>query len=289
MDRGQLTYTNHNGTVINLNDGSWFCLQEPPNNEPVGIYGIPTAPVFASIPRKIPVGVYQANNMLRRGIQLPLLVTGCSRGELTSRFFALWSVLWVDIRDDEQGTLSYVNWDWVEKRIECAAIGNANGIDSWLASAPADESGAEFTVSLDCADPTFYFPALNTETGNFAGAGNVNIACTNNGNADAYPTILYEADDANAIIEPQVTDAHGSVLLLENTIAVGQEAEIIADPQNITIIYDLGPTDWFGQRSSGSEMPLVAPGTNNLVFTNTNAAAGGSITVTWHDRDGMHG
>ena len=288
MDRGELTYTNHDGTIISLNDNSWFCLQEE-NNEPVGIYGIPTAPVFASIPRKIPVGVYQANNMLRRGIQIPLLVTGCDRGELVTRFKSLWDVLWVDIRDDFQGTLTYTAWNFVTKLIECAAIGNANGIDSWLSAAASSESGADFTVSLDCGDPTFYYPTLKTAAGNFAGAGNVNIACANAGNADAYPTILYEADDANAIIEPQVTDAHGSVLLIEDTIAVGQEAEIIADPQNISITYDLGPTDWFGRRSSGSEMPLVAPGTNNLVFTNTNAAAGGSITVTWHDRDGMHG
>lgn len=289
MDRGQLTYTNHDGTVVNLNDGSWFTLQEDPN-EPAGIYGIPTAPVFASIPRKIPVGVYQANNMLRRGISLPLLVAGCDRGEVITRFKALWDVLWADIRDDEQGTLSYVAWNYVEKRIECAAIGNANGIDSWLAAAAASESGADFTVSLDCADPTFYYPTLNTETGNFAGAGNVNIACTNAGNADAYPTILWEADDGNAIISPQATDAHGSILLIENTIAIGEDVTIVADPQSISITYSAaGGTDWFGQRSSGSEMPLIAPGTHNLVFTNTNAAATGSITVTWHDRDGMHG
>jgi len=288
MYRGQLTYTNHNGTIANLNDGSWFTLQEE-SNEPAGIYGVPTSPVFASIPRKVPVGVYQANNMLRRGISLPLLVTGCSRGELITRFKALWDVLWVDVRDDAQGTLSYVAWNYVEKLIKCAVMGNANGIDSWLASAAASESGADFTVSFDCADPTFYFPTLKTETGNFAGAGNVNIACTNAGNADAYPTILWEADDGNAIIEPQVTDAHGSVLLIENTIAIGQSLTIVAEPQEMSITYDLGPADWFGQRSSGSEMPLVAPGTNNLVFTNTNAAATGSITVTWHDRDGMHG
>ena len=287
MHRGLATYTNHNGEIIELSGGAWFCLQE--GAEPNGIYGVPTEPVFASIPRKVPVGVYQANNMIRRRIELPLLAYGCDRGELITRFKALWDVLYVDIRDDYQGVFAYTAWNLVEKRILCAALGESNGIDTWLSAAARRESGAEFMVILDCADPTFYYPTENEETGNFAGAGNVNIACTNAGNTDGYPTILWEADDGNTIENPQVTDAHGNVLQIENTIAIGQGVTIVADPQNISITYDLGPADWFGQRSSGSEMPLVAPGTNNLVFTNDNAAATGSITVNWYDRDGMHG
>jgi hypothetical protein len=36
-------------------------------------------------------------------------------------------------------------------------------------------------------------------------------------------------------------------------------------------------------------MPLIAPGTNLLLFSASNAAANAAITVTWVDRYASHG
>lgn len=288
--QNDLRHINHEGTILHLNDKDRFFLAERPNAVR-GIYGIPTEAIFATIPRKLPVGIYQANNLTMRGIEADLTIRGCNAAQLVGNIQILWNHLWADVRDDEQGVLEYESWNYNRRQIDCALMAGAQGIDTWMGQIVNFESAAQLALSFNCADPTFYNFEDSTATGAFAGVGNVNIACTNNGNADAYPTIVYATDGVNVLSEPKVTDSYGNVIEIDATddVAVNESLTIVSDPQNMSITYSVGPTNWFGRRQSTNVMPLVAPGTNNLTFTATNAAANATITITWRDRWASHG
>ena len=287
--RNDLWHINHEGATLNLNDGEMYVLAHP--HAVRGIYGVPTEPIFATIPRKLPVGIYQANNMIMRGIEIALYIAGLDAGDLVTNIHALWDHLWVDIRDDERGALGYEAWNNNRRLIDCAVMNGASGIDDWMGDIIESECAAPLTLNLQCGDPTFYAEEDSTAAGAFAGVGNVNIACTNTGNADAYPVIVYATDGVNVLSEPKVTDSYGSVIEIDATddVAINQSLTLVSDPQDMSITYSGAPANWFGRRQSTNVMPLLQPGTHNLTFTATNAAANATITITWRDRWASHG
>lgn len=451
--RNDLRHINHEGTVLNLNDKVRYFLARSPHSVR-GIYGIPTEAVFATIPRKLPVGIYQANNLIMRGIEFELTIRGCNAAELTDNIKTLWDHLWVDVRDDEQGILEYEAWNYNIRRIECAVMAGAQGVDEWLGQLVDVESAGRISINLNCGDPTFYDPPQKTASGAFNPAitipnfsfetggtgGNFNggaeiddgisdtftnytvvsddpngdlceatataqagavavkmtrgtgarpritsdniaavagetitftfwtrgdgadagrylvfdvtngvdiiaststgvagvvytqvsvdftvpagctqiyfrflsstvlasvvyfdvaamvrvivgVSCTNSGNADAYPTIVYATDGVNVLSEPKVEDSYGNELEIDSTtdVAINQTLTLVSDPQDMSITYSVAPTNWFGRRQSANEMPLIAPGTNLLLFSASNAAANATITITWFDRYASHG
>ena len=278
-----LSHVNSASTTLDLNDGTTYSLIRP---GPAGIYSVPTEPVFASIPRKLPVGVYQVSNQLRRGVAIPILVRGTNLSDLVTNIRALWAHFYVDVRADEMGSLDYTAPNGNRRRIDGALAKEAD-VEEWLGWMTHRPGGVRIIVPFDCPDPTFYDPTASNASGNFAGAGNVNIACTNNGDVDAYPEITYVTNHLVTLENPQVTDNAGSVFKIENTMAVSKTLVINADPQESSILYNT--TNWFGQRSSASVWPVIVPGTNNLVFTATNVTANAQITVSWNDRYSTHG
>jgi hypothetical protein len=288
--RNDLRHINHEGTILNLNDKDRYALTESPGAVR-GIYGVPTEPVFATIPRKLPVGIYQANNMIMRGIEFTLTIRGCNAAQVADNIHTLWDHLWVDVRDDEQGTLEYESWNYNLRQITCAVMAGSEGIDEWMGQLVNFESAARATLNFSCADPTFMDDEDDSANGAFAGVGNVNIACNNLGNADAYPTIVYDTGAVNVLSEPQVTDDYGSVLKIDSTsdVAINTTLTLVSNPQNMSITYSGAPANWFGRRESAGVMPLLRPGNHNLVFTATNAAANATITVTWRNRWASHG
>jgi hypothetical protein len=254
-----------------------------------GIAGLSTEPVFADIPRQSPVGIYQANNKLRRAIEFDLTIRG-SRGEDVASYVQdLRQHLHIDVGENEQGLLVYSGESGERLAIEAAISDPADGVSDW-AWAPTSfgQDAAKLTLRFECGDPTWRAYSPSTASGAFAGVGNVNVSCANAGDVDAYVTLLYDTDAVNTLVDPQVTDYRGNVLEVEGTVAINQTLTIVAHPGDWSITYSGAPSNWSGNRALGSKLPVVASGTHNLVFTAGNAGANAAILATWYNRYSSH-
>lgn len=268
---------------LNINDGAIYSLIRP---GPAGIYSVPTEPIIASIPRKLPVGVYQVQNLLRRGIHVPLLLEGTNLSDLTTNIRALWAFLYSDVRADLMSILDYTAANDKQRYIEVTLAAEAD-IEEWFGWMTNRPGAGRVTLPLDCPDPTFYDPDPKNASGTFNGITNVTISCANGGDESAYPQIMYTTDGTNTLVNPQVTDNAGNVFKIENTMAINKALLIGANPQAPLVYY--GSTNWFGQRSSASIWPVITPGTHDLTFAAANAAANAAIFISWYDRYSTHG
>lgn len=276
----ELTYTSSTGAVLHLNDGIRFVAEVPPR----GIYGLATEPQIVRSPRKVPVGVYQVHNRIQRRIEIDIAVMGRTEADMLTALEVLKAALWEDVDADAQGVLTYTNANFVRRSIACAIADDAQGVQDWALGNRKLPATANVTLVFDCPGPTFYDPTLKSAAAaQFNGAVNVNVACTNAGNADAYPVITYTTTAIQDLTDPQVTDSYGNVLLIEATAAVSKDVVITSNPGGWSILYDAGTTKWSGLRALGSTLPFVAPGTNNLVFVAT-AGDNAAIAVEWYDR-----
>ena len=106
MGLNSLVYTNHLGIPMSFNDGTRYSLR----GQPTGIYGLATNPIYAPIPRKSPVAVYQAHIGLQRKIDIRLMVRGRTRGEYEQNLYLLRSHCYSDAGPDKQGILCYTGW-----------------------------------------------------------------------------------------------------------------------------------------------------------------------------------
>ena len=128
MAANDLSYTNHDSTSIDLNDGTTYWIETPGL---MGIMTIPTEPVIAALPKKTPTGIYQASTLLERTIALPLVVKGASLSALITNVAAIYNVMWPDVRDNTPGTLTYTSAAGNQWDIECI-LENTKEIDRWL-------------------------------------------------------------------------------------------------------------------------------------------------------------
>lgn len=284
MAAGDCSYTNSASTSINLN-ATDYQLQRP---GPQGIYGITPEVVVADIPRKIPVGVFQANNVLKRGIIVPILVVGSTASALTTLIRTLVSALWVDVRGDAQGLLTYTAPNSVVRYIKCSLSEGAE-VSDWLGGGFSDKAAARIDLPLICPDPTFYGATVTPTASAFNGTTNVNVACANAGDADAYPTITY----TGIVNNPKVTDAYGRFLKLEIvTTHANDVIQIVLDPQNLSMLYTPNggaATNAFGYRSEDSSLIVCKYGTANLVFVGEDAGDNATIGVSFTSRYSAHG
>lgn len=284
MAAGDCTYTNSASTALTLN-GSTYYLRRP---GPQGIYGITPEVIVADIPTKLPVGVFQANNVLKRGIVLPITVIGSSGSDLVTQIRALTAALWVDVRDDKQGTLTYIAPNNNTRYIKCS-LQEGFDVGEWLGGGWADKNYANIDIPLLCPDPTFYGATVNATPSAFTGTTPVTVSCANAGDADAYPTITY----TGIVNNPKATDAYGHFVKLEIvTTHANDEIVLVLDPQNLSMTYTPNggaATTVFGYRTEDSTLTVCKYGTNNLSFVGEDAGDNATIEVSFASRYSSHG
>jgi len=282
-----ITYTNSLGTPLDLDDGTTYTLEMIR-----GIYQPPSEPVYTTIPRKLPVGIYQVHNMAVRRIGVDLVVKAASPSALLTAVKALYAHIYIDIRDEAKGTLDYTDIDSV--RLLCKAVpdsipSDTDTVADWFIPGSTGSGMARVTIDLLAPDPTFYVASSTAVNGSFNGVVQVNLSCINVGNENAYPTITLDADTANPIEDPVITDVYGNTLTIEETIDAGETLTLALDPSELAFTYTGAPVNWFGKRASGSQLVSVKYGTNNLAFTAANVAADGDISIQFNSRYGMFG
>lgn len=278
MAADDLTYTNHDSTALNLNDGSTYQLVEIR-----GIRGLPGEIVTSETPFVTPVGRYQGYNPDARTIEIELLVHGTLGTNLDTRIGALMAHFRVDQRDDELGVLTYTNWEGTQRAIEIAPPnGESNPIGSWLVPGRSGAGWAQLTLALIAQDPTFYDPNWVSDTDNFSGTGNVNLGLNNAGDEDAY---LHIAVGATVTADWTITDANGTVLTFVDGVAGAETLTMYLHKQ--AKLFSMSHSvdgDWRGKRASASGFIVAPPGNHNLVFAGGDVGDNGAITAKCYPR-----
>jgi hypothetical protein len=281
MAVNDLYYYNHSSVALNLNDGTTFTLAKI-----TGIYtSLVHENVAATIPRRRPAGIYLGSNPKERKVTVTLVVRSSSPAGLITALAALYEHLYSDPGADSQGALVYTSLNGYERVLDVIPD-PSDDPDDWFVPG-AGRSLVTVTLNFIAQEPSFYDIDSTISTSAFNGTSPVSLGITNYGDVDAWAIIQYVTDGSHTLENPMVTDAYGHYLLMELTMAVSKTMLLSLWPQNISMVYN--STNVYGLRSSGSQIVLIAPGTNNLTFTADNVDANAAITVAQNDRYSGHG
>jgi len=284
MTEHYLTYTNHEGTALELSGAPYWLRSLS------GIYGMPAQSVLTDVPLKVPAAMYQGTNTRMRNIDATVVVGGGCASDLITNLAALHAHFWPDIRDDELGTLRYVGFNGEDRTtLVTPPEGGEPGGGTWWMANPSRASSVDVTLRFIAPDATWADTTLVTANGAFVGVGAIPVLCTNAGDADAYATINIDPV-ATQTTDPLITDIYGNDLQLMDTVTPPRDLTLVLNPQRGVLSIELDDgTDWMGKLSSTSRLIKVAPGANNLTFTGGAAGDDGTITVTFYSQYAGHG
>ena len=282
-----LSHTNSASSSLNLNDGNVYQLIEP---GPQGIFGVPYENVYHGLSSyRTAKGVLAASNPVARAISFQIMVHGGSRSAILTNLRALEAHFAVDKRDSKLGTLTYTADNSIERAIKVSPWADSSaGAMEWLRSNPAARGWVIVTVDLEASYPFWYNPTAVEPSGAFSGVGDVNISCANAGDVDAWITQIVITNQATNF---KLTDAYGTWLEFTDAVDDGQTLTLKLDPMhpdNFSIVHSVDG-DWSGKRKSGSGIPVVKYGTNNLTFTGTDAGDDGTIAIAFNSTYSGHG
>ncbi len=272
MAVGDTRFINGASVTLDINDKTKYYAALPQ-----GIYDLRGELVMADIPRKTPVGIYLVNNMKVRTIEQRVIVRGATPSAQITNLRALVVHFAQCMRDDQDGIYDYTAPDSIQRYIRCAVR------EIVVENDPAGEPDA-VALTLEAPDHTFYATSPSTGSGAFNGATPVNISMANAGDWPAYPVITY----TGVVVNPIVTDAYGSSLKIEGSMAAGSVLVITIEPRAFSIMYTPsgGPaTSWYAKRVG--EMVFVKPGTNNMTFVADSGNA--TIGISAYARHSAHG
>ena len=283
MAANDLQHTNSASTTLNLNDGNVYSLLEP---GPAGIWGTPAENVTQEVPARLPRRVLVATQPVARDIQMPLLVQGDSRPDLITNLAALATHLRVDAKASAYGVLQYESDSGAVRAYRVMPV--VDSIDraiDWLRSNPSARGWARIELTLQCLDHTCYNPTLvEPAQATLSGVANVNISCANAGDEDAYIVQIVVAATATNL---KLTDANGVWLQFTDAVVGAETLTIKLAPWDFAITHSVDG-DLLGKRVTGSGVPKIKAGTNNLVATGGDAGDDGTLDVDFYSTHGSH-
>ena len=177
--------------------------------------------------------------------------------------------------DRGEGTLKIIlNDGSTDRRLNCYV----QELDFLSTDRPCIAANQIYMVRFSARDPFLYDPTQNSESDNFSGASNVDIAVSNSGHIGAYPTIVVAAGAENPKIELVST---GEYIEFESYTVPGGE-NLTIDCWAGTVKLDAG-TSKLSELKKESTLFFLPRGADTVRLT---AAAGTTAlcTVTWYDR-----
>ncbi len=175
--------------------------------------------------------------------------------------------------DKGEGILKVVLEDGTERRIKCF-ISQGPDFDSqgrrdWFQA---------YLLRFLARDPFFYDPTQKSESDNYNGTANVDIAVTNNGHIGAYPVITIATAAENPKVQLVST---GEYIEFDSYTVPGAE-NLTIDCWEGTVELDAG-TNKIGELTKASTLFYIPRGAQILRLT---AAPGTTslVTVTWYSR-----
>ena len=174
--------------------------------------------------------------------------------------------------DKGEGILKVILEDGTERRIKCF-ISQGPDFDSqgrrdWFQA---------YLLRFLARDPFLYDPAQKSESDNYNGTANVDIAVTNGGHIGVYPVITIAGAVEDAKIELIST---GEYIEFNLTLTGGHHLDI--DFAAGTVTYD-DTTNYIQYLTKASTLFDIPRGAQTLRLTAV-AGSAGLCTVTWYDR-----
>ena len=284
MAAGDLTYTNHDGTVVSLNNGGTLFQQHRPR----GWFHSTHEPVRLNTMLKVMDSVFMFNVMKPRTISTTLDVRGTPDAVLRHISDVI-DVLRVDIVDDERGVLTYTDLNGLTRACK-VVVDSIEPLTDWVHEFLGLPTRLYVPLTFIADDPSVYNPqsVIPTPT-TFNGVNPVTQSCANAGNVDTYPRFLF----TGVLVNPVVTDQNGDFWEVEITMVAGDTLEIDTDPLFPSIIYTPIATGVPVSRImslSVTSTPnlVVTPGTHNLTFT-ADATSVATIDTEFESRYFAHG
>ena len=286
MAANDLSHTNSAASSLDLNDGIVYALLE---GSPRGIFGVPYDLVTADTPMRRPRGILLGAQPRARAIEIDIMVKGATRSALATNLRALRAHFAVDARDGAMGTLDYTA-DNTNQRIYKVTpwIGDAQDANSWLRSGASTRGWAIVTISLYALDPTCYDPSAVTPSGALSGTSSVNISCANAGDEDAWISSIVIGAGGTVATNLKITDAYGTWLEFVDTVEAAETLTLVLDPQNLSFTHSVDG-DWTNKRKTGSAIPVIKHGTNNLVVKGDDAGDDAAVAISFCSTYSGHG
>jgi len=273
-----LSYTNHDTTTLDLNDGTTYQLLEIR-----GLRGYPGQIVTSETPYITPVAKYEGYNPEARTIEIDLLVYGTLGTDLDTNIGALYAHFVPDARDDEMGVLTYTNWEGTQLAVEIAPPNMAAApIGEWLVPGLVGRGWARVTLALVSQESTWYDPNWVSDTDNFNGTNPVTLTLNNNGDMDAY---LHITIGATVSADWTIADAYGNTMTFVDDVDGAQTLTMYLHKEE-KLYYITNSVDgtWRGKLGTASRMCVGPYGNNNLTFTGGDAGDNGAITAKLYPR-----
>ena len=284
MAANDLTHVNSASASLNLNDGIVYSLLE---GYPKGIYSLPYDTVTADTPLRRPRGILLAAQPRARQIEINILVRGATRSALATNMRALRAHFAVDARDGKLGRLDFINDNLVARNFKVTPlIDDTQDANSWLRSGASDRGWGIVTLRLVALDPTCFSPAVVTPSGALSGTSAVNISCANAGDENAWAQMVIGTSGTATNLK--ITDAYGTWLEFVDVVGAAETLTLNLNPQSLTMTHS-ADGNWINKRKSGSGIPVIKYGTNNLVFTGGDAGDNASIAITFYSTYSGHG
>ena len=278
MAANDLTHTNHDSTVLDLNDGITYELEEIR-----GLRNNPGEIVTSDTPYRIPVAGYEGVNPLARNIEIDLIVHGTLGANLDTRLRALRFHFNVDRRDDELGILDYTNFEGTRRQVDVVPwADDPADVQGWLVPGIQGEGWGEVTVKLRALDPTLYGTSWVSQSSNFNGTNAVNVALNNTGDEDGYLDIDVAA---TVTADWTIEDSYGNVLTFVTGLGGAETLDAYVHPKRKQRFFTgPGGADWRGQLGTGSKLIFAAPGNHNVTFTGGGGGDNGAFTARFRPR-----
>ena len=286
MAANALTHTNSATTALDLNDGIVYSLLE---GSPKGIFSVPYDAVTAETPRRRPRGILLDAQPRARTIQIDILVQGATRSAIITNIRALRAHFAVDGRDGSVGLLNYTADNAIQRIYKVTPwIDDSRDANSWMRSGAASRGWAIVTIQLVALDPTCYLPTAVTPSGALSGVANVNISCANAGDEDAWIMQMVIGAGGTVATNLKITDAYGTWLQFVDNVDAAETLTLVLDPQNLSFTHSVDG-NWSGKRVTGSALPVIKYGTNNLVVQGDDAGDDATVTISFFSSYSGHG
>ena len=273
MAANDLTHTNSAATTLSINDGATYTLLAGGLR---GVYARPGENVTEEVHTRRLRHVLVTTRPLARRITIPLKVYGATRAVMAANLSALKRHFFVDARAGAYGTLTYE--DEAANVRAWTVFPVTDTIDDalrWLAYAASAPSVITVEVVVECLDHACYNPTVVTVGPTVLnGIVPVNFACNNLGDEDAY---IAEMTIGGPATDVSINDARGVWLAFAATVAAGQTLTVKLRPHDFAITHSVDGS-WLGQRATGSDIPMIPPGNNDLVVAG-GAGDDGPVTV----------
>ena len=283
--KGYLSYTNHEGSVLRLNNRARFFTRSFS-----GAFYIPGEPIMTPVPSKPMASSYGGYNTTDRQVIVVVAVSDLGDGGVTAALRALYAHFWPDQRDSERGTITYTTEGNITRELTVTPPdAREPGLGDFWHAAPGARGTVDVTLRFWAEDPGWSDTTIQTGLGAIVGVGAIPVLCTSNGDMDAWCTINVDPV-ATQTTNLSITDSHGNTLSFTGVITPPRDLTLVLNPARGVLSMKLDDgTDWKGLRNTGSKLPRVAPGANNITFTGGAAGDDGGITVTWKDKFSGHG